>query len=321
MLHTIEFPLYGPLPDNPRQPPYVLFGINGEDVSSSLPPHIPLRIVLHFAPKLKEYLLPPPTQLPRHAIHLNLLTPFVGINIQDDLDLQGLEWIISKMMQISGVVPRKVPFFVSPSLLTSISIRRAWLAIGLPIAGLDGLHYHIQMHMTMIPAITLAELQAVWHTFPLDSIFTRLAAINFIKSDIDFLYDSKDVVRVRYWLSISMDRYRFFKSIEEQFQQPSKCVLAGVRRAYADEITEVEISETHDEDTAVVAGKGRVVNKKEPCQRVKSNVGVTSVKTGKLTYQAQKNKDEQIAMTARLTEALVKLKLERDAEEERQGEN
>ena len=221
MSYLLQFPSLL-LPPNVRSPPYVVFGINGKDVVADLPARIPLNVVLHFAPKLKQWLLPPPSMsdLPQSMAKLMLHTPHIGIDIpSDDIEALGLKWIISKMLQVSGLAYPKSLFLIYPTIQASASIHKTWIALDLPLAGIQALHTHIQTGITLGPAVTLPEMKSAWKNFPHGSEIVRAMGVNFIRSHINFEYTPLECCAMRKWYLKSGERSMFFLSLENQFRQ------------------------------------------------------------------------------------------------------
>jgi hypothetical protein len=74
MSYLLQFPP-STLPDKILGPPFVIFGINGVSVVDKLPARSPLNAVLHFIPKLAQYVLPAPENLPPDVAQGALRTP------------------------------------------------------------------------------------------------------------------------------------------------------------------------------------------------------------------------------------------------------
>ncbi|KAF2243185.1 hypothetical protein BU26DRAFT_404835, partial [Trematosphaeria pertusa] len=217
MSYLLQFPLR-PLPENARSPPFVLFGINGAEIFDSLPTNISLALVLHFAPKLRTWLLPAP-DLSSASASLALRTPYIGINILADIDVEGLAWILSRMLQLSGAPVLKEACLTHPSLLTAISIHRAWTALELPASGIQALHLHMVTKLMLGLAVCPAEIKAIWNTFPVDSPITREMGLNFIRSHINYEYTQAEFSSIRHWYLASRERTHFFKSLEARFPE------------------------------------------------------------------------------------------------------
>jgi hypothetical protein len=144
MAYLLEFPP-NTLPDGVCVPPYVIFGIGGRSVVDKLPSRIPLKAILHFVPKLAEWVLPAPEDLPSEIAKSVLRTPYVGLNIPLDVGVASLQRIILKILQSSGMAVPKHQLQLPPPIITSISIRKTWLLFGLPRARLDGLLIHLRL--------------------------------------------------------------------------------------------------------------------------------------------------------------------------------
>lgn len=131
----LEFVSASPLPHDVSAPPYAIFGIYGSDITSSLPPRIPLKLILHFAPALQKWALPTPepTYLPRAIARQSLRMPCVGIDVQASIDVAGLGWIIIHILHLGGYRLPKETFGVNPDLATSVAIHNAWLALELQL--------------------------------------------------------------------------------------------------------------------------------------------------------------------------------------------
>ncbi|KAL1601567.1 hypothetical protein SLS60_006482 [Paraconiothyrium brasiliense] len=206
------------LPKDVTSPPYVLFGINDLDVFTDLPTNIPLAMVLHFAPSLRKWMLPPP-ELSTAAIGMSLRTPYVGINILEDMELEGLGWIVARMMQIANIknpVGTYDRYMTTPSLLVSISIHKAWIALELQPAGIDALYIHIQTTLMIGPPVTLFEIRAVWHNFPVYSPIQREMGLNFVRNYIARVYPASESSAIRHWYLETTERWSFFRQLEKQ---------------------------------------------------------------------------------------------------------
>lgn len=218
MSYMLEFPA-SPLPKNILSPPYVLFGINDIDAFSELPTNIPLALILYFAPSLHKWVLPTP-ELSASAARLALRTPYVGVNIIADIEIEGLRWILARMMQIANV---KLPpgqygaYMVSPNLLVSISIHKAWKALELPPKGIDPLYTHIQTMLMLGAPVTLLEMKGLWHNFTVKSPILHEMALNFIRNYIDRLYTTHESSAARHWYLETTERWNFFRAFEKQF--------------------------------------------------------------------------------------------------------
>lgn len=219
MSYLLELPMR-PLPYNVRSPPYVIIGIRGKEIVSDLPPRIPLNVVLHFAPKLQQWVLPPPrtTNLPWPVARFALRTPYIGIDIlSDDIEPEGLKWITKRMLQASGCVRHKDQPIIHPSLLTSISIRKTWLALELPLAGIQSLDMHIHSRLMLDRAVTLPEMEAIWEAFPHGSDIVRAMGLNFVRSQLKSSYTHDEFSAMQDWYVKSEERCQFFKSLRDYF--------------------------------------------------------------------------------------------------------
>jgi len=230
MSYMLEFPPTLPLPAGARSPPYVLFGIKDIDYFHELPSKIPLALVLHLAPTLRQHILPTP-DLSTSATYLALRTPYVGINILADIDIIGLRWIITRMLQVGGVPIDRGAFLTKPSILSSISIHKAWMALGLPPAGTQGLHVHLQTELALGDAVSIKEMQAIWATFPNTSPIVLEMGLNFVRSHINFRYAHGEFSAMRKWFLATWDRCNFFRSLESRFPEFAQVQTTIVKAA------------------------------------------------------------------------------------------
>lgn len=213
----LEFPPSGPLPGGVNSPPYVVFGINGADVTSSLPPFIPLRLVLHFTPTLQKWVLPAPdpTYLPRPDAEEAVRTPHVGINIVASIEAEGLTWIIMRMLHLSGRKASKETFSLHPDLSTSLAIHKAWLALELRKEGLLGLHNHIhaQLLLSSTP-VCILDMRMLWDTFPHSSGIVWAMGLNFMEGLVGQEYSVPEILEIMTWLQSTPELSAFSKALQ-----------------------------------------------------------------------------------------------------------
>lgn len=207
-----------PLPANVDSSPRVLFKINGKNVFFDLPPEIPLALVLHFAPKLRQWIMPP-RKLSETELRLSLLLPVEAINILADIDAIGLRWIINRMLQLGGRPLNKDAFLTQPNFLTSTSIYKAWIALELANSGIQALLAHIYSNLMLDDPVTLQDMRALWSAFPATSAIIHEMGLNFIRSHIDDAYTHEEFHSVRCWLLETQERWQFFKSLQSQFPE------------------------------------------------------------------------------------------------------
>lgn len=218
MSHLLEFRPTRPLPHAIHAPPYVVFGICGTAVTSSLPPLIPLKLVLHFAPALRKWILPAPdpAYLPRPVAREAIRTPYIGIDIQVPVDAEGLCWIITRMLQLSGRAVRREMFSVHPNLATSLAIRNAWLALGLHVEGLRNLHTHIHAQLMLgSQPVYLWDMRMLWSAFPSSSQIVKAMGLNYIQAQGKAEYSIKDSLEIVSWFQSTPELYAFFKSLRD----------------------------------------------------------------------------------------------------------
>lgn len=218
MSFLLEFPCR-PLPANTRAPPYVIFGIDGSDVTSFLPPRIPLQLVLNFAPILQNWILPAPDPacLPRHIARQSLRIPYIGINILASIDAVGLNWIITHMLRFSGLALPKEAFSALPDLKTSLAIHNAWLGLDLPLEGLRNLHTHIHAQLMLSsPPVSLWDMLMLWSTFPHSSEIVRAMGMNFIEGHVNLEYKINESMEILAWLQSDPELCAFFKGLQDK---------------------------------------------------------------------------------------------------------
>ncbi|KAJ4369730.1 hypothetical protein N0V83_005493 [Neocucurbitaria cava] len=216
MSYLLEFPPSA-LPHNVHSEPYVGIAIRGEAVD--LPPRIPLAMVLYFAPKLKQWMLAPRSTatLPKPLVGYALCTPTIGIDItSEDIDEVGLGWIVTRMLTATGLVQQKELFPTHCSRVSAISIYKSWLALDLPVGGMQGLHLHLRTGLMTGSAVTLSTMKVIWETFPQDSPIVGAMGANFIRSHIEGEYTAAQSSMIQGWYQESVERREFFKSIQHQ---------------------------------------------------------------------------------------------------------
>lgn len=216
MSQLLEFPSTSPLPHDASAPPHTIFGICGSEITSSLPPRIPLKLVLHFVPALRKWVLPTPdpTYLPRTVARQSLRMPCVGIDIQAPIDAVGLGWIIMRMLHLSGCKVSKETFGVQPDLTTSIAIHNAWLALELPAEGIRGLHTHIYSQLIYTePPVLIWGMTLLWNAFPAGSEIIKAMGLNFIRGHVNMEYTASQSLEIIAWFQSTPERYALFNSL------------------------------------------------------------------------------------------------------------
>ena len=217
MSHMLEFPPR-PLPPSANSSPFVNLGIYGTDITSSLPPLIPLNLVLHFAPALRKWMLPTrdAAYLPTSSAWHTLRTPYVDIDILAPIEAVGLVWIITRMLHLGGAISHRETFSVHPNLATSLAIHNAWLALELPVEGLRVLHTHIQAQL-MLGSLVIRrwDMRMLWDTFPHDSEIVRAMGLNFLRAHVNMDYKPQESFEIHAWFKSTPELYAFFKSLRE----------------------------------------------------------------------------------------------------------
>jgi hypothetical protein len=327
MAYLLEFPP-STLPDDIRAPPYVIFGVRGQSVVEQLPRRIPLKAILHFVPKLAQWILPAPENLPLEVVQGVQHTPFVGIDIQLDIGPASFQRIIFKILQSAGLTVPKHLYQHPPSLITSISIRKTWFLLELPRAGLDGIHIHMQTRLMMGAAVTFVEIQELWTEFPADSDMLRLTAINFVQSHIALQYSRHEFSAIRNWYLSTKERYKVFKTAEDQFPEygkrlasnPGEMVVVN-KNALEMERRAREQEELADDEAAVQQAIARRMEMLERGKAIKGprKISMADVVGDKTVRRSLKCKSAPDLKDVALSEALRKVQLEREAESVSQG--
>jgi hypothetical protein len=334
MSYLLAFPP-STLPANIRSPPYVIFGLNGTSIVQTLPARIPLNAVLHFAPKLAQWLLPPPTDLSEVAAQDELHNgPYIGINICANIGAAGLQRIIFKIMDTAGFVVPKHLFQYKPSLTTSISIRRTWVLLDLPPAGLDGLHIHMQTLIMTGPPVTLDEMKALWDNFPSSAEILQVVAVVFVRLHILLCYSQIDFEAIRRWYNATAERFKVFKKAENMFPDFCKPCISRLTRTRSDKFNEntserrrkarescngadMEVLEAQREMERPIRTRSKKAESNMSVQKVKEKVNEyrESVVPYAKTIGRKSGSDlkEAATMSAKLSEALSKLQREQES--------
>ncbi|KAF2655691.1 hypothetical protein K491DRAFT_715985 [Lophiostoma macrostomum CBS 122681] len=212
MSYTLQFPPV-PLPGNIRSLPHVLIAIQGRDVAAELPPNIPLAMLLHFAPKVRHWILPP----------LEAFGPeYVGINILRPMSARGLSYIVNRMCQLVGL-PRP-NFDTCPKIMETTQIIEAWGLLELPVTGIESLKTHLVMRLMFGEPIRCIELRVMGAVFPTTSTIMREAAHNFIRSHRGSCYLSSgsnkfgEFHAIQDWIKEDKVRVAFFRELNQQYQ-------------------------------------------------------------------------------------------------------
>jgi hypothetical protein len=348
MSNLLEFPP-STLPSNIRDPPYVIFGINGEVVCYKLPRRIPLNAVLHFMPKLAQYVLPEPQNLPKEIALGVLDAPHVGIDIYLDITSSSFHRIILTVLQSAGIFVPKERFEVTCTRIALVAVHRAWLLLELPSAGLDGLIIQLKADLMMGTAIRLNEIKMFWNNFPANSDMLHIMAINYVQSHIAHQYAPKEFSAIRHWSLATQERWNVFKAAEELHPEFGKKLSAdsSSEGSVNSEITEEKLKamekaqlEEADEEAAqeVLNKKAKAEGKKPASQGSKKTKSKGSKKTAskgpkktsmegaapKATMaKSMESKDQSGAtddMATKLADALQQVQLKRESESAEEDE-
>ncbi|KAF1961462.1 hypothetical protein CC80DRAFT_384702, partial [Byssothecium circinans] len=262
MSYMLQFPPIDPLPPSSHKPPYVKFGINGIEISHDLPREIPLALVLHYIPKVQQWLLPAPTHLPLRAQKAALTKPYIGINILADIRAEALSEVLVRMLQHAGHTHKltRQNFYIHPTIRFSIAIHNAWLALGLPSTGLANLHTHMQSQLIHGPPIQETEIKVLWSLFPATSPVLHEMGMNFIRSHLDKAYTQPQFSEIRRWYLRDKDKYVFFRALESQFPR-----FESVQKELIDEV--IAKRKADEEQKKILEEKKRAVSEKKAVKR------------------------------------------------------
>ncbi|KAH7073941.1 hypothetical protein BKA63DRAFT_567105 [Paraphoma chrysanthemicola] len=214
MSYLLEFPP-STLPPNVRSPPFVIFAINGVSIRHILPQFIPLAAVLHFIPKLADFVVTMP-DLPPDLAKAVLATPLVGLNIQLSVGVASVQRIVLKIMQAAGFTVPQHMYTHPPSLTTAISLLNTWKLFELPAAGIDNLITHVHFLLIHGPPITLTLLQHIFNTFPPNHAIPLLCAQNFVDAHCTLHYSLAEFTAIRRWYRQDPERKKVFVQQEKK---------------------------------------------------------------------------------------------------------
>lgn len=344
MAYLLDFPP-SKLPSDILAPPYVIIGIQGESVAEMLPPRIPLKAVLHFIPSLAQFVVPAPEDLPLKIAQGALREPRIGLDIRLDIGVASLQRIIVKVLQSAGRMMSKKVFQSPPSTLTALSIRRTWLLFELPRAGLDSLLVHLQTYLMAGPPIRLAEMEALWDTFPPDSDMLRAMVVNFIQAHVVWHYSRAEFLAIQTWYQSDDTRHALFETIQDEFPAYGELPLPllpstskqtnmdfeEVREAADKERAELLAQKAAEDKAAALkamekmvkdsiqasqkrksAMKSRKMSMEDlgPCTTISKSMG----RRFESTWESRAKLPTMEEMTAQLSDALHKVEVERESE-------
>lgn len=304
MSHLLQFS-ENQLPRDLRPIPYAAFGINDTAALTDMRPDIPLDIILHYIPGLKQWVNPSPSTcfLPLPLTQLALRKPYVGINIKSaDVDETGLKCIIDRAIQLSGATFSRDVFPVQYSLETCTSIHKAWLALDLPLAGIVNLHLYMQTHLELGGPVAFPEISAIWETFGPKSEITRAMGMNFIRHYMSRDYTTSEFAEIHMWYHESAARHRFFIDLEDTIPrelQVKQWFLNIVSEA--DEGQEYWVENTSREQSTLKAAK----SKKRTKARLKStSPGPGETNSDRTTRRRRSSRRKSNASTSSVETAI-----------------
>ncbi|KAF2727462.1 hypothetical protein EJ04DRAFT_409779, partial [Polyplosphaeria fusca] len=213
MLNLLEFP-----PSSPAalKAPCVIFAIQGNNVSGSLPGRVPKSMVLHFAPEMAKWVLPSPTGNPHPSLNA-LPGDFVGLNILEPITVTGLCWILLKMLEASRIKIPTEGFTPQPGLKTCVEVLFAWHKLGLHAAGVDALRMHMLTRLMFGPGVRVQTMDLMWRAFTHDSGLVFQTAHNYIRHVIENDYTAQEMTGFRDWIGADDERRTFFRNMETHF--------------------------------------------------------------------------------------------------------
>ncbi|KAF2855266.1 hypothetical protein T440DRAFT_539454 [Plenodomus tracheiphilus IPT5] len=302
MSNLLEFPP-SKIPYNARSPPYVIFAIWNENIAQQLPPQIPLNTVLHFIPKLKDWLLPAPTtrNLPQTLAWQSLRTPYIGINIlSDNITAIGLKWMARQKQDRSSPSDPTTLFLTPPSLIIAVSIYRTWTALELPPAGVANLLLYMQSQLTIGSPISSYEMNLIWSFLPHDCIIVRKTGLNPLHPHRNSEYASSDTTALlhRYHVNderraLSTSNLHYFLDMYTAQNQAAKH-NAGKKRFTIAEMMEIGRGQRQTTKDTVCKKARRV---KEKTETLRERSGTRSISPGE---EEERYEKDGIAMQTRL---------------------
>lgn len=266
MSAMIQFPVR-PFPVSIRSAaPYVIFILRGQKVNlSDKTPDIPLMMVLHFIPKMKDWVVDPPSNLVR-----SFQTSLVGIRIPEEADVPpyALQYIVDKMLQLTGLSLRVDIFQLNPAISDSVLVLKAWRAFDLPAEGAQGVETNILTRLMTGPPVQFAEVKALWEVFPTTSPIVDQMAENFIRSWIDNDYTEMEAQRIHSWITDNLERKWYFKAKSTTLVGPGTGWTARGRAPHRS-----------DPATKASSSKTKKLTMRRSLSRVRSNSSLRSVET------------------------------------------
>lgn len=217
MSYLLEFPRR-PFPDDIRSPPHVAFSINNEYVPSTDLPRVPIpwAMVQHFAPKTKEWISQPPTDIPQYAKYYLLRKPVIGINIPRKMPRSALATIIKRMLQLVGLTIHKEDFEMDPkSINDALRLRYAWAILELPMSGIQSLDAHLLCRLSLGDPVTLADIHLLWAAYPRPSLILDEMAQNFTRSYVNSEYTFDVRLSIISWVQEDRERRQLFSRFAE----------------------------------------------------------------------------------------------------------
>ncbi|OAL55438.1 hypothetical protein IQ07DRAFT_167204 [Pyrenochaeta sp. DS3sAY3a] len=211
----------------------------------------------------------------------------VRINILCDVvSVDGLEWVVSALLQTLG--PSKSgPYFASaPSRVVAVAVYRTWMALGLNPAGAHNMLVHINSDLMLHPPVTLAEMKALWAAFPPDSPILLVMGFDFVRGFMNDAYSAEELATMRVWYVDTPERKKFFKGLQDRFPR------AEMQQALA------EGSETRVGTVQRNPIKGRKRANSQPpkedqADQVKGNDGMSTVR-GRSSGESSRSADTVI---------------------------
>jgi hypothetical protein len=223
MSHLVQFPPH-PHPNNERKPPYVHFKLKDEDVTSHLPPRIPLRLILSYIPSLRTYLVPSPpatnkNRASRPSAIRHSCAPHVTINIPWHVEPKAFAWIIKAALHTAALPlhPSHIP--LNPDFSALVLIHVTWTSLSLPLSGLHNLDTSLYTYLSTDGVfLQRREMAYVWSAYPHSSRVVHAMASSFFRGVIALRYRQKEVSAIVYWWLETAELHRYYEKMKRTFE-------------------------------------------------------------------------------------------------------
>ncbi|KAF2744581.1 hypothetical protein M011DRAFT_479879 [Sporormia fimetaria CBS 119925] len=206
MSYLIDFPPSNSLPGIRSSPPAIFAIQNKLLLENRTSVTVPSGLALHHFKKMKEWVVPAPSNLPPPVQLLAQSRSVVWINIPLALPEQSLKIILFRLKQLSGHPCAGNDLILNPNIGASVSLIRTWRLLELPPEGLRGIKMRMWSLVSMGPPITLSEMQALWTSLPRNFPVLVEMANNVMRSLIEGLYLLAENVAIFSWICENQEK-------------------------------------------------------------------------------------------------------------------